>query len=111
MNDEADQVFERAAELFGVLAAPMRLRIIGELCQGECNVTHLLERLDCTQPNLSQHLALMYRCGLLSKRREGVQVFYKLANEALSSICRTVCNDIAVNLGDETGDFFPEDKA
>lgn len=111
MSHEADQVFERAAELFGLLAAPMRLRIISELCKGECNVSQLLERLDCTQPNLSQHLALMYRSGVLSKRREGVQIIYQLANESLATICRSVCTDIAINAGDAADEYFPEEKA
>lgn len=109
MVDEADAVFERAAELFALLAAPMRLRIISELCKGECNVSHLLERLACTQPNLSQHLALMYRSGALARRREGLQVYYRLANDSLSAICRTVCTDIAMDVGDNDVSIFRKD--
>lgn len=99
MSDEANAVFERAAELFGLLSTPMRLRIISELCRGECNVSHLLERLDCTQPNLSQHLAILYRAGVVARRRDGAQIHYRLANESLASICRTVCIDLASENG------------
>ncbi len=109
MVREADDIFERAAELFGLLSAPVRLRIIGELCRGECNVSQLLERIDCTQPNLSQHLGLMYRTGVLTKRRDGIQIYYQLANESLAAICRTVCTDIAMDEGnDEPADFAKE---
>ena len=45
MSSEADEVFERAAELFGLLSAPMRLRILSELCTSERNVSQLLDRL------------------------------------------------------------------
>ena len=44
--DESEQIFASAAELFGVLATPIRLRIISALCQGEKNVSQLLEEID-----------------------------------------------------------------
>jgi len=64
-----DEVFEKAAELFAVLSTPIRLRIISELCQGEKNVGQLLDHIDVAQPNMSQHLNIMYRAGILGKRR------------------------------------------
>ena len=65
-DDEMQEVFEKAAELFAVLSTPIRLRIISELCQGEKNVGQLHERIGVTQPNMSQHLNLLYRAGLLA---------------------------------------------
>jgi ArsR family transcriptional regulator len=92
---DVDQVFEQAAELFGVMSSPIRLRIIGELCRGELNVTQLLERVSATQPNMSQHLATLYRAGVLARRRDGAQIYYRIGNERAAAICRTVCTDIA----------------
>ena len=57
---EKVRVFEMAAELFGVLATPMRLRILSALCDKEKSVSQLLQEIDTTQPNLSQHLNLLY---------------------------------------------------
>lgn len=94
MPDEAEVVFERAAELFAMLAAPVRLQILSELCDGERNVSHLLERIACTQPNLSQHLSLLYRMGVLTRRRDGAQVHYRLADASLGGVCRTICSTI-----------------
>jgi ArsR family transcriptional regulator len=54
-NIEKVRVFELAAELFGILATPMRLRILSALCDKEKSVTQLLQEIDTTQPNLSQH--------------------------------------------------------
>ncbi len=111
MPNEADVVFERAAELFGLLSAPMRLRILSELCNDERNVSQLLDRLECSQPNLSQHLALMYRMGVLNRRREGAQMYYRLANQSLAAICRTVCTDIAIDDGQaDSGVFLQEEQ-
>ncbi len=91
----ADQVFEQAAELFGLMSAPIRLRIISELCRGELNVTQLLERVAATQPNMSQHLSTLYRAGVLARRRDGSQIYYSIGNERAAAVCRAVCTDIA----------------
>lgn len=91
----ADQVFEQAAELFGLMSAPIRLRIISELCRGELNVTQLLERVAATQPNMSQHLATLYRAGVLGKRRDGSQIYYSIGSERAAAVCRAVCVDLA----------------
>ena len=69
-SDDA-RVFERAAELFGILSTPMRLRILSALCDQEKSVSELLAEINTTQPNLSQHLNLLYRAGVLAKRKEG----------------------------------------
>jgi len=97
MSDEIDQVFGRAAELFAILSTPIRLRIISELCQGEKSVGQLLEDIDVPQPNMSQHLNIMYRSGVLGKRRQGAQVFYRIADETAAKVCRAVCTQKAID--------------
>ena len=99
-DDEAEsgRVFELAAELFGVLATPMRLRILSALCDGERSVTQLLERIDTTQPNLPQHLNVLYRSGVLAKRKEATQVFYRVQSEKAVALCRAVCTQIAIEV-------------
>lgn len=92
---EPDQVFELAAEVFRVMSAPMRLKIISYLCDGEKNVSYLLSKIDTTQPNMSQHLTTLYQAGVLGKRREGVQIYYRIIDERISTLCRTVCTQIA----------------
>lgn len=95
--DEPDEVFELAAELFRVLSAPMRLKIIGSLCQQEKNVSELLSEISTTQPNMSQHLNTLYQSGVLGKRRDGVQIYYRIVDERVANICRSVCTQIAID--------------
>lgn len=95
--DEVTEVFEKAAELFAVLSTPIRLRIISALCSGEKNVGQLLETIDVAQPNMSQHLNIMYRAGLVGKRRQGAQVFYRIADESAVMVCRAVCTQVAID--------------
>jgi DNA-binding transcriptional ArsR family regulator len=95
-----DRVFESAAELFSVLATPIRLKIIGAVCNGEKSVSELLEEIDTTQPNMSQHLATLYRAGILGRRREGTMIFYKLENQHVASLCRAVCTQVTAEMTD-----------
>jgi DNA-binding transcriptional ArsR family regulator len=95
---EQDLVFESAAELFGLLSTPVRLKIISAVCNGERNVSELLEQIDTTQPNMSQHLATLYRAGVLGRRRDGTQIYYRLQSERVATLCRAVCTQVAMEL-------------
>jgi ArsR family transcriptional regulator len=92
---KTDQTFESAADLFRVMSAPMRLKIINCLCDGEKNVSYLLTQVDTTQPNMSQHLSTLYQAGILGKRREGVQIFYRIIDQRIVSVCEAVCQEVA----------------
>ncbi len=98
-----DQVFEAVAELFSVLSTPIRLKIISLVCNRERTVSELLAEIDTTQPNMSQHLATLYRTGVLSKRRQGTQMIYSLRSERVATLCRAVCTQVAMELGSESG--------
>jgi DNA-binding transcriptional ArsR family regulator len=102
-GSEGDRVFSSAAELFRLLSTPIRLKIISALCQTEKNVTQLLHEIDTTQPNMSQHLSTLYRAGVLSRRRDATQIYYRIGNERAASLCRAVCTQIALEMdGDES---------
>jgi DNA-binding transcriptional ArsR family regulator len=96
--EEDARVFELAAELFGVLATPMRLRILSALCREEKSVSQLLSEIETTQPNLSQHLNVLYRAGVLAKRKSGTQVIYRVQSQQAVTICRTVCTQVAIEM-------------
>ncbi len=104
-----DQVFESVAELFSVLSTPIRLKIISAVCQGEKNVSEMLAQIDTTQPNMSQHLSMLYRSGVLAKRREGTQVYYRLQSERVATLCRAVCTQVAIEL-DGDAPVKPSDR-
>jgi ArsR family transcriptional regulator len=101
-SNNEDRVFESAAELFNVLATPIRLKIISAVCQQEKNVSELLAEIETSQPNLSQHLATLYRSGVLAKRRDGTQIYYRLQSERVATLCRAVCTQVAIELDSGT---------
>ena len=95
---EQTKVFESAAALFAVLATPMRLRVLSAVCTQEKSVSQLLLEINTTQPNLSQHLAVLARTGVLAKRKVGTQVFYRVQSEKAVALCRSVCMQIAIEV-------------
>lgn len=93
--NETDPVFDAVAAYFAVMAEPTRLKILHAICEQERSVNRIVEELGATQTNVSRHLALMYRSGVVVRRKEGNQVFYKVADKTMLEICRTVCTQIA----------------
>ena len=86
-----------------LLATPIRLKIISAVCSQERNVSELLAVIDTTQPNMSQHLNALFKAKILGRRREGVQIYYRLINEQVVTICRAMCQHVAT-LDDTEGD-------
>lgn len=72
----------------------MRLKIINCLRDGELSVSELVTRIDTTQPNMSQHLKMLYQAEVLAKRREGNAVLYRIIDERVKGLCSTVCSYI-----------------
>lgn len=95
-------VFERASSYFSLLAEPSRLRILRAICYEECSVQQVVERTGLPQPNVSRHLALLNRSGVLSRRRSGTSVFYAVSDPTVVELCRIVCNRLAMALEDRS---------
>lgn len=93
--EELDKVFESVAEYFSLLSEPSRLKIMHCLCNGERSVNEVVDATGLTQANASRHLNLLYRSGVVGRRREGSQVFYRLIDPNFTDLCRTVCIGIA----------------
>jgi DNA-binding transcriptional ArsR family regulator len=96
--DELDDAFDAVAVYFNALSEPMRLRIIYAVCEQEKPVSQIVEEIGASQTNVSRHLNLMHRTGVLARRKEGNQVYYRVADPAMVDICRSVCVRIAAQL-------------
>jgi DNA-binding transcriptional ArsR family regulator len=100
-RDELEQVFAVVARYFAVLAEPTRLKILHTICQDERSVSAVVAATGATQTNVSRHLALMLRAGVVSRRREGNTVFYRVADPEFVEICRSVCVQIASRIDEQ----------
>jgi ArsR family transcriptional regulator, virulence genes transcriptional regulator len=71
-----------AARMLKALSNEKRLMILCQLGDGECAVGELLPRVGLSQSALSQHLAVLREEGLIAGRRDGVSIFYRIADPA-----------------------------
>jgi ArsR family transcriptional regulator len=71
-------IYECEAEVFGALAHPARLEILELLRDGEACVCHIQAMLDQRQAYISQHLNVLRQAGLVTKRKDGLRVYYQL---------------------------------
>ena len=77
----SDATRSRAAAIARALADPKRLCVVGRLASGEQSVSDLSREVGCQVPNMSQHLSVLRSAGLVTSRREGSTVFYRLADD------------------------------
>jgi len=70
----------RFAAVARALGDPKRLCVLESLAGGEASVGELATRVACQVPNMSQHLAVLRSAGLVSARRDGSTVYYRLAD-------------------------------
>jgi len=85
-----ERVFELHAEMCKTLSNPVRLRIINELQDGEMTVGALAKVLGIRQAHLSQHLSILRQRGVLAARKEGVNVYYNIANPKIIKACNLI---------------------
>jgi len=89
-----DDFLDLMAEKFRMLADPTRLAILRALMGGERNVTRVVDETVRNQANVSKHLKMLAEAGLVARRKEGLQVFYKLDDPLVERLCKLVCETI-----------------
>lgn len=89
-----DDALAMIARRFAVLSEPTRLRLLHALFDGEKSVNTLVEATHGTQANVSRHLQTLADAGLLARRKEGLQVFYAIADPTVFPLCELVCGSL-----------------
>lgn len=92
------EFLDQVAERFRILGEPMRLRLLHILLAGEKSVGELVELSESTQANVSRHLQTLSRSGILSRRKEGLHVFYAIADRSVFELCDHVCGSLQRHL-------------
>ncbi len=95
---EGDDVFDVVAAYFAVMAEPMRLKIMRAVCERERSVGEIVAAVGATQTNVSRHLALMLRGGVVARRKDGNHVYYRIADPTMMELCRDVCMRIVARM-------------
>ncbi len=82
-----DDIYKLHADICKTLANPKRLEIINILCDKEITASQLLERIDISKTNLSQHMSILVEKGVVVSRRVGKNVFYQLSDKEIIKAC------------------------
>lgn len=79
------------AEILKTIAHPVRICIIkGLLENGECNVSHMQSCMDIPQSTVSQHLQKLRAAGIIEGRRNGLEIYYSIADERIRNIIEAI---------------------
>lgn len=82
-----DEIYSLQADVLKTLASPRRLEIVHRLAEGPCEVGRLADELGMSQPNASQHLAVLRSSGVVEAVRDGREVRYRLADPDVMVAC------------------------
>jgi len=93
-----DELFEPVAERLRLLADATRLRILDALRGGESSVVDIVRAVGASQPNVSRHLALLLRAGLVARRPDGRQVRYRIVDPFIDEICEAICGSLRAHV-------------
>ncbi len=85
---------DRVANLFRAFSEASRLAIVQELKAGECSVSEIVDALPTSQANVSKQLKMLHDAGVVSRRKEGTQVLYQIADPMVFELCRLVCDKL-----------------
>lgn len=96
-----DDFLDLMADKFRMLSDSTRLAILRALMRGERNVTQVVEETGRNQANVSKHLKMLADAGLVARRKEGLQVFYRLDDPLVERLCRMVCETIVQQAREE----------
>lgn len=89
-----DQLVELIAERFRVLGEPMRIRLLDRLREGPATVGELTGATGASQQNVSKHLSVLLRAGLVAREREGNFSRYSIADPSVFDLCEQVCGGL-----------------
>lgn len=92
------RTLELIAQRFRALGEPMRLRLLMSLQRGERTVSELVAEHATSQANISKHLQVLTSGGLLRRRRQGLNVYYAIADPSIFRMCEMVCGSLKKHL-------------
>jgi DNA-binding transcriptional ArsR family regulator len=93
-----EALFEPVAERLRLLADATRLRVLNALRERELSVVEIVEKVGASQPNVSRHLALLLRAGIVTRRPQGRQVHYRIVDPFVDQICEAICGSLRAHV-------------
>jgi DNA-binding transcriptional ArsR family regulator len=89
------EILDLVSERFRALGEPARLHLLNTLREGERSVGELMQATGLGQANVSKHLQLLHKLGFVDRRKEGLFVYYSLADPRVFELCDIMCGRLA----------------
>ncbi len=81
------QIFQLHADVCKALANAKRLEILHILRNNEMSVGDIVKHMGIPIANVSQHLSMMQKTGILNTRRDGLKIYYRISNPKVTKVC------------------------
>lgn len=95
VTEEHKRIIKDRASLIKAMAHPVRLCVLDKLInEGEKNVTEIVDCMDVTQSNLSQHLSKLRDLGIVEARKEGNLIYYSVERKDVISIVKVIMRGV-----------------
>jgi len=82
-----EPIYELHADVCKIFSNAKRLEIINALKEREMSASELIERIGLSKANLSQHMGVLRSKGVISTRKEGVNIYYRISNAKITQAC------------------------
>jgi len=105
----SEALMERVSEIFKVLSEPTRIKILEALKKGEKTPSELIKITGAQQANVSKHLSLMRKTGIVAARRVGIKVHFTVKDKRFFTLCDTICDYLA-RRNEEEKELFAEEE-
>ena len=99
MEMHSREALRMIAERFKTLSNATRLEILQYICEEEKTVSELVRLTESKQANVSRHLGLLLRAGMVHRRAEGTHVYYKVSDESLPRLCEVISESLRTRHG------------
>lgn len=90
----AGDLIELIADRFRALSEPVRIKLLDRLREGEATGLELTEMIGTTQQNVSKHLGVLQRAGIVTRRKQGNFAYYRIDDERVLELCEIVCSSL-----------------
>jgi len=103
------RTFQLHAEICKTLSNPLRLEILSVLRDGKKSVNEIAAITEHRQATISQHLAVLRQRGVVSAHREGINVYYSVANPKITKACDLISEVLFEHIADMNGISIKEE--
>jgi len=108
-NSMNKKTLSLVAERFKILGDPLRLQILQVLQEKEQSVGQIVDATGASQANVSRHLQILLRARFVDRRKEGLNVFYRISDPTVRDLCTVVCDSLAERLSSDLSALGPRD--